>query len=125
MGGKVVANNLEIAGEATGHNVIYMSPSVCITPAAPSPLPIPYPIMTPDGTGSLDDDARKTLIQGKKIFLIGSLVASCKGNEPGSQKEVVSFKTSSKMFPMTGSPNVKVEGADVVFTTSQGMGNKM
>jgi uncharacterized protein DUF4150 len=125
VGGTVVANNLQIAGEATGHSVVYMSPSVCITPAAPSPLPLPYPIMTPDGTGSLDDDARKTLINDKKIFLIGSLVASGTGNEPGSQKEVVSFKTGSKMFPMTGSPNVKVEDSPVIYTTSQGMGNKM
>ena len=38
----VIANNRDVAGEATGHKVIYMNPSVCITPAAPSPLPIPY-----------------------------------------------------------------------------------
>ncbi len=121
----VTANGMDIAGESTGHTVVYMAPSVCITPAAPSPVPIPYPITTPSGTGQVDDDSRKTLIGGKNIFCIGSLIASCTGNEPGTQKEVVSLKTSSKAFPLTGSPNVKVEGSPVVFTGSQGMGNKM
>lgn len=124
MGNKVITNNLDCAGEATGHKVIYAAPSVCITPAAPSPLPIPYPILTPTGTGSLDDDSRKTVIGDKKIFVIGSLISSCTGNEPGTQKEIVSHKTSAKMFPMTASPNVKVEGARVVFTSSTGLGNR-
>lgn len=121
----VIANNRDVAAESTGHTVIYMSPSVCITPAAPSPIPVPYPIFTPTGTKSIDDDSRKTKIGGKKIFCVGSLISSCNGNEPGTQKEVVSLKTGSKMFPMVGSPNVKVEGSAVVFTGSQGMGNKM
>jgi uncharacterized Zn-binding protein involved in type VI secretion len=121
----VIANNMDVAAESTGHTVVYMAPSVCITPAAPSPLPIPYPIMTPSGTGSEEDDSRKTNLQGKPIFCVGSLISSCTGNEPGTQKEVVSLKTGSKMFPTVGSPNVKVEGSAVVFTGTTGMGNKM
>jgi uncharacterized Zn-binding protein involved in type VI secretion len=121
----VVANNKEVAGEATGHKVVYMNPSVCITPAAPSPLPMPYPIMTPSGTGSLDDDARKVKIDGKPVFHVGSVVSSCTGNEPGSQKEVVSHKTGSSCYILDGSPSVKVEGKAVVYTGSSGMGNQM
>jgi uncharacterized Zn-binding protein involved in type VI secretion len=121
----VVANNRDVAGEATGHKIIYMSPSVCITPAAPSPIPVPYPIMTPAGTGSLDDDARKVKIDGKPVFKVDSVVSSCTGNEPGSQKEVVSHKTGSSCFILDGSPSVKVEGSAVVFTGSSGMGNQM
>ena len=121
----VVANHREVAGESTGHNVVYMNPSVCITPAAPSPLPMPYPIMTPSGTGTLDDDARKVKIGGKPVFHVGSEISSCTGNEPGTQKEVVSLKTSSACFIIDGSPNVKVEGSSVVYTGSSGMGNRM
>jgi uncharacterized Zn-binding protein involved in type VI secretion len=121
----VVANHREVAGESTGHKVIYMNPSVCITPAAPSPVPIPYPIMTPAGTGSLDSDARKVKIGGKPVFKVDSIVSSCTGNEAGTQKETVSFKTSSSCYILNGSPSVKVEGKAVVFTGSSGMGNQM
>ena len=121
----VVANNREVAGEYTGHQIVYMNPSVCITPAAPSPVPIPYPILTASGTGNLDSDARKVKIGGKPVFHVDSEVSSCNGNEPGSQKEVVSFKTGSAAFIIDGSTNVKVEGHGVVFTGSSGMGNRM
>lgn len=121
----VIANNREVAGESTGHKVIYLNPSVCITPAAPSPVPVPYPIMTPTGTGSLNDDARRVMIGGKPVFKVDSVVSSCTGNEPGTQKEVVSLKTSSSCYILDGSTNVKAEGKAVVFTGSSGMGNQM
>lgn len=121
----VKANKRDVAGEATGHKVIYLNPSVCITPAAPSPVPVPYPILTASGTGSLDSDARKVKIQGKPVFHVDSEISTCSGNEPGSQKEVVSHKTSSACYIIDGSPNVKVEGKSVVYTGSSGMGNRM
>lgn len=121
----VVANNRDIAGEASGHQVIYMNPSICITPAAPSPVPIPYVIMTPTGTQSLKDQTEKVKMGGKGVLCIGSLVATCNGNEPGSQKETASFKTGSSMFVLDGSMNVKFEGCGVAYTGSSGMGNKM
>jgi len=121
----VTANNMDVAAESSGHSIVYMAPSVCITPAAPSPLPIPYPIVTPTGTKSCDDDTRSVKIEGAPVFCIGSLVHSCTGNEPGTQKEVVSLATASQAFPLTGSPNVKAEDSAVVFTGSQAMGNRM
>jgi Domain of unknown function (DUF4150) len=121
----VIANNLEVAGESTGHTIVYMNPSICITPAAPSPLPMPYPIMTPDGTSSLKDDTRRVTIGGKPVFTVDSAVSSCTGNEPGTQKEVVSLKTGSSAFIINGSTSVFAEGKAVVFTTSSGMGNQM
>jgi uncharacterized Zn-binding protein involved in type VI secretion len=121
----VIANHREVAGESTGHQIVYMNPSVCLTPAAPSPVPIPYPIVTPSGSGSLDDDTRKVKLGGKPVFHVDSAVHSCVGNEPGAQKEVVSHKTSSSAFIIDGSPNVMVEGKAVVYTGSAGMGNQM
>lgn len=121
----VVANNRDVAGEASGHQVVYMNPSVCITPAAPSPIPVPYPILTGAGTGDLKDDTRKVKMGGKPVFNTKSAVSSCNGNEPGTQKEVVSFKTGSSAFIIDGSPSVMVEGESVVYTGSSGMGNQM
>jgi len=121
----VTANNREVAGESTGHQVVYMNPSVCITPAAPSPLPVPYPILTGSGTGTLDGDTRKVKIGGKPVFHVDSEISSCNGNEAGTQKEVVSMKTGSSCFIIDGSTNVKVEGKGVVYTGSSGMGNRM
>lgn len=121
----VVANNRDVAGEASGHQVVYMNPSVCITPAAPSPIPVPYPILTASGTGNLKDDTRKVHMGGKPVFNVDSAVSSCNGNEPGTQKEVVSFKTGSSAFIIDGSPDVMVEGKSVVYTGSSGMGNQM
>ena len=121
----VIANYREVAGESTGHTVIYMNPSVCITPAAPSPVPIPYPVFTATGTQKLDGDTRKVKIGGKPVFHTDSVVSSCNGNEAGTQKEVVSLKTGSSCFIIDGSPTVKVEGKSVVYTGSSGMGNQM
>ena len=121
----VVANHREVAGESTDHSVVYLNPSVCITPAAPSPLPVPYPVMTPSGTANLDGDTRRVKIGGKPVFNTDSVISSCNGNEPGTQKEVVSQKTGSSAYMLDGSPDVKVEGKSVVYTGSQGMGNQM
>jgi hypothetical protein len=121
----VIANNRDTAGEATGHKIVYMNPSVCLTPAAPSPVPIPYPIMTPAGSGQLDGDTRGVKIGGKPSFHVQAVVHDCVGNEPGSQKEVVSHKTGSTAFIIDGSPNVQFEGESVVYTGSSGMGNQM
>lgn len=121
----VTANNREVAGESTGHQVVYMNPSVCITPAAPSPVPIPYPILTGSGTGNLDGDTRKVKIGGKPVFNLDSVISTCNGNEAGTQKEVVSMKTGSSCYIIDGSTNVKVEGKGVVYTGSSGMGNQM
>ena len=121
----VLANHLEVAGESTGPQIVYLNPSVCITPAAPSPLPMPYPILTASGTGDLKDDTRRVKIGGKPVFTVDSAVSSCNGNEPGTQKEVVSFKTGSSAYILNGSPDVQAEGKAVVYTTSSGMGNQM
>lgn len=120
----VTADKMDVAGNATGHTVIYTAPSVCITPAAPSPLPMPYPIMTPTGTKQTKDHTGTVEMQGKPVFCVGSLIGSCNGNEPGTQKEVVSLTTAGKGFILAGSATVKIEGSAPAFTGSTGMGNR-
>lgn len=121
----VNANSREVAGESTNHVIVYMNPSVCLTPAAPSPVPIPYPITTPAGSGKLDGDTRGVKIGGKPTFHVDAVVHDCVGNQPGTQKEVVSLKIGSSAFIIDGSPNVQFEGKAVVYTGSSGMGNQM
>lgn len=86
---------------------------------------MPYPIMTPDGVANLDDDARTVKIEGKPVFTVDSEVHSCTGNEPGTQKEVVSLKTGSSCYILDGSPSVSACGSAVAFTGSSGIGNQM
>ena len=121
----VTADMMDVAGNATGHTVIYMAPSVCITPAAPSPMPLPYPITTPTGTKQTKDHTGTVMLKGKPMFCVGSLVAQCVGNQPGTQKEIVSLTTGGKGFILTGSVTVKIEGSPPAFTTSTGMGNRI
>lgn len=42
---KVTALGMDTITEKSGHQMTGMAVSVCLTPAAPSPLPIPYPTM--------------------------------------------------------------------------------
>ncbi|WP_437617891.1 hypothetical protein [Sorangium sp. So ce1151] len=49
--------------EKSGHQMTGMAVSVCLTPAAPSPLPIPYPTLGTVAEGIIDPCMR-TKIEG-------------------------------------------------------------
>ena len=82
--------------------------SVCITPAAPSPLPLPYPVVSSVGEGVTDPPMR-TRFTGTDIVTVGSCFKNCHGNEPGTLKEVVSLNTAGPCFVIMGAPNVLIE----------------
>jgi hypothetical protein len=80
-------------------------PDICKTPAAPSPLPLPYlsMAMLSDTDKAIDD----VLMENKETVVESSKVPSSKGDEPGTLKGVVSStnrdevqfkKYSSKVF---------------------------
>lgn len=80
-------------------------PDVCKTPAAPSPLPLPYlnMAMLSDTDKAIDD----VLMENKETVVESSKVPSSKGDELGTLKGVVSStcrdevqfkKYSSKVF---------------------------
>jgi len=119
----VTALGMDVACEASSHQVVPLAPNVCITPAAPSPLPIPYPIM--GDTSNLDPGCEDTLIDNKKSMNTDSKVKAMHGNEPGTQKDIITFKTSGSAFALVGAPTVMFEGAMVVVTGSPGFGNTM
>jgi hypothetical protein len=117
----VTALGMDVACESSSHQVTPLAPNVCITPAAPSPLPLPYPIM--GTTSSLDPGCEDTKIEGKKSMSTKSKVAEMHGNEAGTQKDILTFKTSGKAWAALGAPTVLFEGGMAVITGSPGFGN--
>ena len=102
--GDVTAVMMDVITEKSGHQVVPNAVSVCITPAAPSPLPIPYPVIAQVGEG-ITDPPMRTKVNGSPIATTGSVLKACHGNEPGTLKEVVSLNTGGPVFIIVGAPN--------------------
>ncbi len=122
--GQVTACKMAVVTEKSGHQMIGCAVSVCTTPAAPSPLPIPYPLMGSSGEGLVDPPTR-TKIAGSKALTVGGCLKACHGNEAGTLKEVVSLNTGGKCFPILGIPTVITELGMTCATGSFGMMNKL
>ena len=114
----------DIVCESSSHNVVPLAPNVCITPAAPSPLPLPYPIT---GTSSqLDPKTENTFYKDKGILNYKSKVAKMHGNEPGTQKDILTFQTTGAAYGLpVPAVTVQFEGGPVIVTGSPGFGNTM
>jgi len=121
--GKVTAVGMDTITEKSGHQMTGMAVSVCITPAAPSPLPIPYPTMGTVSEG-IGDECMRTKIEGAKILTVGGVMKACHGNEAGTLKEVVSLNTAGPCFPALGAPTVLIELGMAGITGSLGQMNK-
>jgi hypothetical protein len=119
----VSALAMNVACEKSNHQAVPLCPNMCITPMAPSPIPIPYPIIVT--TQKLDPGCEDTKIQGKKSMNTKSEAKGEKGNQPGTQKDIVSFTTGGVAWAIMGAPTVMFEGGFVVITLSPGMGNSM
>jgi RHS repeat-associated protein len=121
--GKVTALMMDVITEASGHNVVPNAVSVCLTPAAPSPLPIPYPVMASSVEG-ITDPPMRTKVSGEKFATTGSVLKTCHGNEPGTLKETCSLNTSGPVFIIMGAPTVIAELGMVGITGSMCISNK-
>ncbi|HEY2407232.1 MAG TPA: DUF6531 domain-containing protein [Polyangiaceae bacterium] len=121
--GKVTATGMDLVTEQSGHQATGMAVSVCITPAAPSPLPIPYPTMGSVGEG-ITDPPMRTKAGGAAIMTVGSCMTACHGNEAGTLKEVVSLNTGGPCFPIMGAVTVLIELGMAGITGSPGFMNK-
>jgi hypothetical protein len=119
----VTAVEMDCITEKSGHTMTPCAVSVCTTPAAPSPLPIPYPVVASSAEGTKDSPTR-TKMGGAKIITVGACFSACHGNEPGTMKEVVSLNTSGPAFVVMGAPIVLVELGMVGITGSPGFLNK-
>jgi RHS repeat-associated protein len=121
--GKVTALMMDTITDKSGHQMTGMAVSVCLTPAAPSPLPIPYPTMGTVSEGLIDECLR-TKIENAKILTVGGCMKACHGNEAGTLKEVVSLNTGGPCFPWLGAPTVFIELGMAGITGSMGQMNK-
>src|SRR5262245_24946701 len=115
------AMTMDIVTEASNHQVVPCAPNVCITPAAPSPLPIPYPIM---GTSAnLDPGTEKTQEQGKKILNSDGKIKAVHGDEAGTQKDILTMTTGDHAWTLPVLVTVLFEGNPVAVTANPGFGN--
>ena len=119
----VTAVKMDCVTEQSGHQMTPLAVSVCTTPAAPSPLPIPYPVIGSSSEGTKDSPVR-TKMGGAKIVTVGACLSACHGNEAGTLKEVVSLNTAGACFIVMGAPIVLVELGMVGITGSPGFMNK-
>jgi len=119
----VTACNMDVVHTSSGHQATGMAPSVCTTPAAPSPIPVPYPVMGTSTEGVVGAPTR-TKVGGGKPITVGSCLKSCHGNEPGTMKEVVSVNTSGPCFIIAGAPTVLIELGMAGITGSPCMMNR-
>ena len=120
----VTALGMDVVSESSGHQVVPMAPNVCITPAAPSPLPIPYPIM--GSSSSLDPGTERVKIEGKPVLNAKGKVKQVNGNQAGTQKDITSFQTGGHAWALpVPCVTVHFEGMPVAVTGSPGFGNSM
>ena len=92
-----------------GFNLVF--PDVCKTPAAPSPIPIPYPNIGMSSDTSKGPDTVKA--DGKMIMTRGAVYSRTSGDEAGTLKGVVSSTNMDEAEFMMYSFDVKLEGKNV------------
>jgi hypothetical protein len=114
---------MSVVTSKSGHQMVPLAVSVCITPAAPSPVPIPYPVVASAVMG-IKDPPMRTKINGAKILNVGACFKRCNGNQPGTLKETCSFNTGGPSFIVAGAPVVLVERGMMGITGSPGFQNK-
>lgn len=120
---KVTALFMDTITDKSGHTMVGFAVSVCLTPAAPAPLPIPYPTFGTVMEG-ITDPCMRTKIEGAKILTVGGCMSKCHGNEPGTLKEIVSLNTCGPCFPWLGAPIVFIELGMAGITLALGQMNK-
>jgi hypothetical protein len=91
-------------------------PDVCLTPSAPSPIPIPYPnIVQVNGCdGAID----KVLMENKETVVEDSKVSSSSGDEAGTAGGVMSGVNRGECHFSLYSSKVYAGGKKIVFHTA-------
>lgn len=118
----VTVLNMDIVSEKSKHQVVQMAPCMCITPCAPSPIPMPYPIIA--DSGKLKAKTKKVKELGKPTMNGKGSVKTLSGNEPGTQKDIVSMKTKGTTWAIpVPAVTVHFEGVPISITGTPGMTN--
>lgn len=107
----IFVNMRSVAHTSAGGKAVCMSPDVCKTPAAPSPITVPYPNIAQDSDGAEGSTTVKG--DGSPILLKNSKFSLSSGDEAGSLGGVISSKFKGIAKFATYSFDVKVEGQNV------------
>jgi hypothetical protein len=110
MGQTTFVNARGIAHKGSG-GMSTVFPDVCKTPAAPSPLPIPYPNIgqssdTSQGPGTVKTDGEMPMVKGAKY-------SKSSGDEAGTLGGVISSVNMNVCEYLLYSFDVKFEGKNV------------
>lgn len=107
MANTVFANGRGIAHE-TSNGMSIVFPDVCLTPSAPSPIPIPYPNIGKSSDTS--NGPKKVKIDGSMPMAAGAEYRSTSGDEAGSTGGLMSGVNRGPAEFMLYSFDVKLEG---------------
>lgn len=99
-----------------GGGQCFAFPDACKTPAAPSPVVVPYPNigMVPQATKT----STKVKIMGSAAVTKNSEMSRSQGDEAGTLGGVVSNVNMGKVVYRKGSSKVKVQGHPLVYHTA-------
>jgi len=87
-------------------------PDICLTPAGPSLVPVPYPNVVQ--AKDLKDGTKQVKVMGGPAMTKASHIARSTGNEAGTGGGVVTGGKKGKAYVLTTSLNVRFEGELVV-----------
>ena len=110
MSATVTVNFMTVVHKSS-NGVVFTFPDVCKTPAAPSPVPIPYPNIAMSSTAS--DTASTVKADGQPIMVKTSKFSTSSGDDAGTLLGVISNKVKGSANPMMYSMDVKAEGKNV------------
>ncbi len=108
-----------------GATALATVPDVCQTPAAPSPIPTPYPNIASTDMADPDGLVPEVLVMDMPALNLMSKVLLSEGDTAGTIGGVVSAKVMGEMAFIDGSAVVMVGGMPAVRVTSQTEHNGM
>ena len=98
---------------AVTDGIAFAFPNICLTPAGPATVPIPYPSIAQ--LSEAKDASTNVLAGGKGIILSGKTkVDKTTGDEAGTSNGVTSGTQGKECTFTQGSSSVKVNGKSVV-----------
>ena len=98
-------------------------PDVCITPAFPSPIPIPYPNMAMGPTANPGTASRKVFINMMSVHTLRTEIPMTNGDNAGVNFGVASGRVMGPSRHLTGAFSVLIEGMPASRLTSTSIQN--
>jgi hypothetical protein len=89
-------------------------PNVCLTPSAPSPIPVPYPSIGQCATADAATCTMRVKILNKPVLTVKSKVMKTQGDEAGTGGGVTSGMFGGPCGRTQSSMKVNMEGSPIV-----------